>query len=500
MVAAASLGELRDRHDHPDQDEDDYRNLHPDPGGRHRDGSVRDHSSRRPAQAQAGHDYRVGMRRLISTPLAAVALAVCSSAWLAPSSRAAPTPVAPQPAALLGGVNIAGLGTHSVLAEADHAISVARQLHARIVRADFPWSVLEPSGPGMIDPHALAFADRLVSDATAAGIRVVATVAGTPCWASSAPRSLLSSCRAGEDSAAKSWPPNAPSDYAAIVAFLARRYGAQLAAIEVWNEPDQANEAHFAGPHKAERYAALLRAAYPAIKQASPGVPVLGGSLVGSNGVFLRALYAAGIRGFYDGLSVHFYNLTVASLRSIHEVQLANGDTRPLWLDEFGWSSCWPRHRVQQEQACVTAQIQAANLTATFRTLARIPYVAAALVYKLQDSPLEDFGVLSAGGGHKPSFGALARVLASPFGSAGRVKLGLRRRGARVLASGSAPIGDFMELEAFQGRVLRYRAIFTLDRFNRFAIPIPSVLGTHGLRVRVYQYATGPAKAAQKSI
>ena len=53
---------------------------------------------------------------------------------------------------------------------------------------------------------------------------------------------------------------------------------------------------------------------------------MLAGSLVGSNGAFLRALYAAGIKGYYNGLSVHFYNLTLASVRSIHEVQLANGD------------------------------------------------------------------------------------------------------------------------------------------------------------------------------
>jgi hypothetical protein len=291
-----------------------------------------------------------------------------------------------------------------------------------------------------------------------------------------------------------------PADYAPIVALLARRYSGQLAAIEVWNEPDQANEAYFAGPHKAQRYARVLRAAYPAIKQASPSLPVLAGSLVGSNGVFLKALYAAGIKGYYDGLSVHFYTLTLASLRSIHEVQLANGDTKPLWLDEFGWSSCWPRHRIEQEQACVTPQIQAANLTSTFRALAHTPYVAAALVYKLQDSPLEDFGLLAGGGLHKPAFTALARLLGAPIGGFAPIRLSLRRVGAHVRASGSAPVGDFMQLEAFQGSVLRYRALFTLDRFNRYVIPLPSVLGTHGLRVRVFQYSAGPAAGAEKSI
>ena len=329
---------------------------------------------------------------------------------------------------------------------------------------------------------------------------MILTVDGTPCWASSAPAPMLRRCVPGEASGATAWPPRNAADYATFVAFLAQRYGTALTAIEIWNEPDQANEAYFAGPGKAQKYGTLLRAAYPAIKQANPNVLVLAGSLVGSNGEFLRALYAAGIKGYYDGLAVHYYNLTLASLRSIHEVQLVNGDHTPMWLDEFGWSSCWPRDRVQQEQACVTARAQAANLTNTFRALASAPYVAAAVVYKLQDSSDEDFGLLSASGKRKPSFSALAQVLRSPFGGVSPPTLSLHRRNARVVASGSGPVGDFMELEAFQGRVLRYRAVFTLDRFNRYSIALPSVLGSSGLRVRVYQYWMGPGRDAQRSI
>src|SRR4029077_12729994 len=179
--------------------------------------------------------------------------------------------------------------------------------------------------------------------------------------------------------------------------------------IEIWNEPDQANEAYFAGPEKPQRYAAILRAAYTATKQANPSVPVLGGSLVGSNGVFLRALYAAGIKGYYDGLSVHYYNLVLASVRAIHETQVANGDTKPLWLNEFGWSSCWPRQRIQQEQGCVTARTQGTNLADIVHALAHTQYVAAEVVYGLRDSASEDFGVLSTTGARKPAFAALGR-------------------------------------------------------------------------------------------
>jgi hypothetical protein len=431
----------------------------------------------------------------------ALTLGLCVLAWLAPAGDAKQASRSAYSSATLplGGVNIVGVGPEP-LGTADRVIAQAHALGAKVVRTIVPWSMLEPRGASQIEPRALAFADRLVGDAAASGIRVIMTVDSSPCWASSASAALLRKCAPGQPSKATAWPPGNPADYAAFVAYLAQRYGTRLAAIEIWNEPDQANQLYFAGPNKPQRYAIILRAAFPAIKRANPNVPVLAGSLVGSNGVFLRALYAAGIKGYYDGLAMHFYTLTLASLRSIREVQLANGDTKPLWLDEFGWSSCWPRYKTQQEQACVTPQTQALNITNTFRSLARTPYIAAEVLYQLQGSVSENFGVLNANGAGKPAFAALSRVLLSPFGRISPITLSLRKRGGRVQASGSGPVGDYMELEAFQGSVLRYRALFVLDRFNHYSIVLPSALPTSGLRVRVYQYWAGVGRGAQKRI
>lgn|GEM_PF-603044 len=434
---------------------------------------------------------------LLGLVLALCALCVLASSGAARDGGAATTASS---TTLIAGVNIPAVGYAPNLAEADRAIAAAAALHVKAVRVEVPWAAFEPRDAEHLNLRAQGYADRLASDAAAARIRLIMTVESTPCWASSAPVSLLRACSSTRPSRANTWPPTRAGDYAAFTAYLAARYGPAIAAIEIWNEPDQANEAYFAGPSKARRYAEVLRAAYPAIKHVNPRIVVLGGSLVGSNGAFLRALYAAGIKRYYDGLAVHFYNLTLASLRSIHEAQLAGGDATPLWLDEFGWTSCWPRRRVQQEQGCVTSHIQAVNLSDTVRALARTPYVAAAVVYKLQDSDAEDFGLLSAPGAHKPAFVALARLLPTIGGHISRVTLGLNRSGASVVAAGSGPVGDFMLLEAFQGAVLRYRAVFTLDRFNRYSIVLPSVLGTHGLRVRVYQYGPGPGVGAEKTI
>lgn len=435
-------------------------------------------------------------------PIVALVLGVCISACLAQAGEAKRQSHAPRLAAAapLGGVNVEGLRYGLTLAEADRTIAVAHALHAGVVRFEVSWSILEPRGPGQIDPSMLAYVDRLMSAAGANGIRVLMTVDGTPCWVSSAPAKLRRRCRPGQDNAASRWPPTRPAAYAAFVGYLTQRYGDRLAAIEVWNEPDQANEKYFAGPHKAERYAAILRAAYPAIKRADANVEVLAGSLVGYNGVFLRSLYAAGIRGYYDGLAVHFYSLTLASIRSFRSVELAHGDSTPLWLDEFGWSNCYPRLRVQEEQACVTSRVQARNVTSLYRSLSATGYIAAVALYQLQDAGNESFGVLTARGVPKPAFAALKNVLISPVGAPPRVTLSLSRRAGHVLVSGSGPVGDYMRLEVLRGNVPRYRAAFTLNRFNRYSIKLPSALGTSGLTVRVYQDWMGPGKDAQKHI
>jgi Cellulase (glycosyl hydrolase family 5) len=440
------------------------------------------------------------MTKCPRTPAWALAALLCGLVCAIPTGAYAHAHAAQSGVAPLGGVNINGPSLASKPAEADREIAQARALNAKVVRAEIDWSIFEPRFKGQLDQAALAYTDRLMSDAAAAGIRVIMFVDSSPCWATSAPSSVRRTCQPERPGRANAWPPQSPVDYASFTSFLAQRYSSSLAAIEVWNEPDQANQLYFNGPDKPRRYATILRAAYTAIKHVEPNVPVLAGSLVGNNGVFLRALYAAGIKGFYDGLAVHYYTLTLASLRAIHEVQLANGDTKPLWLDEFGWSSCYPQHKVQEEQGCVTEQIQARNLTDLFRSLASTPYVAAVVSYQLQDSREEQFGVLTFKGRRKPAFGALSRVLASPFTAPDPVLLKLRRRGGSVVASGSGPVGDYMQLEVSAGGALRYKALFTLDRNDRYSLTLPRVLGTHGLQVRVYQYWMGASRAAQKSI
>jgi len=179
-------------------------------------------------------------------------------------------------------VNIPGITRGDSLAGVDREIALARALHAKVVRVELPWSELEPLGPNQIDPSALAVSDRLMSDAAAAGIGVIALVEGTPCWASSAPSSLLKACSPGGTNKAASWPPREPAAYAAFVAYLAQRYANGPRGDRNMERARPGQRSLLRGPEKPQRYAAILRAAYPAIKRVNPRVPVLAGSLVGS--------------------------------------------------------------------------------------------------------------------------------------------------------------------------------------------------------------------------
>lgn len=427
------------------------------------------------------------------TRIVAAALACAALATQAVATEA-------KAAAPLGGINIGGIYPGEARAQIDQEIATARALHAKVIRVELPWSSFEPTARGQIDPSTVAAADHLFGDAAAAGIKVIALLDSTPCWASSAPASVLAGCNGDQRTAANAWPPQQPSDFGAFAGLIAARYHEYLVAIEVWNEPDQANQDYLAGSEKPRHYAELLKAAYPAVKAAAPGINVLAGSLVGSNGAFMRALYKQGVKGYYDGVSVHFYNLVLGSARRFREVQIENGDHKPLWLDEFGWASCWPKRRVEQEQGCVTQAVQAQNVTNSFRELWKTPYIAALLTYGVRDVPGEEFGVLSASGNRKPSFYALSKALQSPLGPPSPVTLKLRVKNGRVIASGSGPVGDYMKIEVFLHGILRWKPFFTLNRFNGYSIPLPKALGTHGLTVRVYQYWMGAGHDAQRSI
>ena len=223
---------------------------------------------------------------------------------------------------------------------------------------------------------------------------------------------------------------------------MVARYAPNLAAFEVWNEPDQANEIYWAGPNKIRGYVALAKAVYPALKQVAPSVPVLAGSFVGGNGKWLQALYNAGLKGSYDGLAVHFYDLPLSALTITRAVQKRNGDRKPLWLSEFGFTSCYAKGGAafKIDHACNTRKGQAQNLTDTLRKVASVSWIKSAIVYMINDqSDAYQFGLLTASGQSKPAFAAVRDVFAGKKVRVTKPKMSpLKATRGRVVVKGTA--------------------------------------------------------------
>jgi hypothetical protein len=387
-----------------------------------------------------------------------------------------------------------GVNAHSLWGGApsttiQRELDLSSQAHANVVRLDVGWSSLETNGKGQFSQWYVQALDAFVAGADARGMKVIATLMNTPCWASSAPETLKQGCAgAWWDRDVAKYPPTNPQDYADAARWMTARYGTKLAALEVWNEPNPSQD-FWRSSDPAGDYVRLVKAAYPAAKAGNAQVPVLAGALADADKPFLDQLYADGIKGSYDGISIHPYNgwrdpadmapgtptiyTFVPGTQAIHDTQVAHGDSTPLWLTEFGWATCTTGERI-----CVSRDQQATYLAKSVQILRTdLPYVRGYTIYELRDegtsgSRSDSYGIVNHDFSPKPSFAALASAFAgsAPAPDAGsgsgtgtgtisqpppptgkkprRVRLRLARRGHFVYATGHAPTGSKVVITA----------------------------------------------------
>ena len=304
-------------------------------------------------------------------------------------------------------------------------------------RLDVAWSSLQDSGPGTFANWYVTKLDSVVNGASARGIKLILTLLETPCWASSAPDTLKQSCSGAYwDRGVTHYPPTNPADYATAARFLAQRYGSQIAALEVWNEPNWNNGTTTPNLVSADMpgaYVAMLKPAYAAVKAVAPDLPVLAAAMSFSDVPFLQALYARGARGSYDGISVHPYNEWrpvgaphdpawakydfVQGLTALHTAMLNAGDTTPVWITEMGWTSCATAGGT--DRWCVTEQQQADYIPGAFTLAATWPWVRSLIVYNLRSKSgaatdtEANFGLVNHDYSVKPALASFTTVVTS---------------------------------------------------------------------------------------
>jgi len=156
-------------------------------------------------------------------------------------------------------------------------------------------------------------------------------------------------------------PPD-PAAFATWAGAFAGRYGNQVDAYIVWDEPNLAS--HWGGgPVNPNDYAALLSAAAAAIRAADPGAAIVAAPLAPttetgpqnlSETLFLRALYEAGAADAFDTVALKPYGfdsgpddrrvsadtLNFSRAILVRELLLEMGDGgTAIWAGNWGWNS-----------------------------------------------------------------------------------------------------------------------------------------------------------------
>jgi hypothetical protein len=237
-------------------------------------------------------------------------------------------------------------------------------------RVEMAWDLIEPA-PGQF---AWAATDRKVLAAARQGIDVLGLALRAPAWANGGGGNPFT-------------PPRKPADFAAYLRALVARYGPTgslwaehpevprhaVRAWEIWNEPNLKD--YFTAQPFAKPYAALLRAAYPAVHGADPGATVLMASMANYSWRDLaKLLSAGGPKLRFDAAGAHPFSGRPSNAVKIvalnREVLDRRGYTKvPLWLTELTWSSAKGKKTPLTQNWETTEAGQAQRLRDVFKLL-----------------------------------------------------------------------------------------------------------------------------------
>ena len=266
----------------------------------------------------------------------------------------------------------------------------------------FQWREIEPSCKYCFD---FREADRVVAESNKAGIKILARIDFSPNWTR-------------KDGVWRNARPDNLQDFADFLRVFSDRYKTgsphgHVHAIEIWNEPNLQREwGTPVSQQSAADYVQMLKMAYQTIKANDPSILVVTAGLSPTgwdddtarpDDRFLQWMYDAGLQGNYDVLGVHgnaqapdplaepgslegfgdasFYFRRIEQLRGIQE---ANGDDKPMWLLEFGWTSD-PVHP-EYSWFAVSEEQKASNLLAAMQ-YARVnwPWMQVMTIWTLPD-------------------------------------------------------------------------------------------------------------------
>jgi hypothetical protein len=286
----------------------------------------------------------------------------------------------------------------------------------RWVRVFADWSQTERTGDDQYDGGAVGGMKARFDALKGTGAKLIVTVQSRPAWAPDP----------NTDAGA--------SKYAEFMGWMAKEFP-QVDVWEMWNEPD--DSIFWPQGPQADRYAALIKKAYPAIKHGNPAATVITGGLVGNDYDFVQRLYDNGAGDSFDGVAVHtdtscridapnvVYNdgggkigrFAFTGYREVHATMARNGDAdKGIYMTEIGWEaakdlSCRYGANAGKRSQGVSEADQAAFLKQAFACIAADPYVKVASWFQLQDHAADSrFGLYDYNGRPRDALAALKAV------------------------------------------------------------------------------------------
>lgn len=305
------------------------------------------------------------------------------------------------------------------------AIGMLAGLGVQAVRLNIEWQQFQPDAKGRWDDRLTPWLDEFLPRMAQQRVRVMAGMLFSPGWANG-----------GQAKDSRNF---SDEDFCGFVGDVHQRWGRYIEAYEIWNEPGYVGFLQGTLDEKAERYARLLRAVYPYIKQLDPTKTVLGGSLyqpVYDNQEFLARLYELGAGDSFDVLSQHMfgdspshakgygwaeapvpYDAMFAAVadNTLETMQRYGDGDKPIWITETGVNTSTGGNGQNED-------VQASQMADAYEQLRRreIPNIERLYWYHLTDDsrfdptePENRFGIMSLEGTNwrlKPAFEVLANL------------------------------------------------------------------------------------------
>jgi polysaccharide biosynthesis protein PslG len=266
-------------------------------------------------------------------------------------------------------------------ADVDRTLDTLQAMGVQNVRIVIPWAGVQPLDR---PTYYWTNVDRMVNAAAERNMGVLAVLNSTPAWASD--RYL-------------SGHPD-PNQFAQFAGLVADRYKGEIAAYEVWNEP---NAITFWNPVDPVAYTHLLQAGYTAIKTEDPNAVVVGGvvaSLFTAGNVtinpqdFIAQMYDAGAKGYFDAISFHPYHFSLEfsqgnnhplsaeqQVQEMYQVMVNHGDGGlKIWATEYGMPTAEVNGQV------VTEEQQAAFIDDFLHAWQKVDGAGPMFIYTFRDS------------------------------------------------------------------------------------------------------------------